>query len=539
MLPRREILIHRIRLDHGTFRMTKTYLLATILLLSVVAGCVLPQEPRVAETRQTPLNLLIVVDGLRPDYITPEIMPNLYALGKRGVFGDMHSAAFPSVTRVNSATISTGSYPERHGIMHNTMLVEALEDEAFSTGSADNLRRLAKHNGGQLLHADTLGKLLGQAGMRLFVTGTGGSGTSLLQNPAAGAGMGIWTARGFFVPADARGEAIAAVGELPKGRSARTAWAFDAYLQKVLSDDPPEVGVMWINEPDSVAHRYGIGAAKTLKAVANVDTQLGRIVAAFEKHGLTNRVNIFVTSDHGYSTYAGGFRPGKTLRENGIDDNAFSLVKNMVFLERDDPSLLARVVRAFQCDPEAGNVYTRPLRPGSSKGIVPGTLSTAVIQWNHARAADVIVSPDWTGALNKFGFPGASTSGIASPAGHGSDSPYDLQIRLVAAGPGIKTGVRSSVPTGNVDLAPTILHLLGIEPPPQMDGRVLHELLRGGDPATSIKIHERTHRAAVTLDGGFRYEAEFDTLRVGSTVYLREARTSRSDVKAADACDSL
>lgn len=521
--------------------MIRISFLAAVLILPAVASCVSSQGPRVAETRQKALNLLIVVDGLRPDYITREIMPNLYALGKRGVFGEMHSAAFPSVTRVNSATISTGSYPKRHGLMHNTMFVPGMEDAVFSTGGARNLRRLANFSGGQLLFADTLGDLLHEAGMRLFVTGSGGSGTSLLQNPMHAGGMRIWTAAGFFIPADTRIEAIAAVGELPDSGPARTVWAFDAYLHAATSNDPPEAVVMWIHEPDSAGHRYGVGAPETLAALANVDVQIGRIVAAHAKHGLTDRVNIFVTSDHGYTTNTGGFEAVRTLREKEIDAHGqLTVVRNMVFLESDDRSLLRRVVQAFQCDPEAGNVYTRPMRPGSSKGIVPGTLSSAVIQWDHRRAADVIVSPAWSDARNEFGFPGTSTRDSQRPGGHGSDSPYDLQIKLVAAGPDIKAGIRSRVPTGNVDLAPTVLYLLGIEPPKHMGGRVLHELLRGGDSPASINVRHRTHRAAVTLDGGLHYEAEFDTLRVGSTEYLRGSRTSRNDTaQGVDACDSF
>jgi hypothetical protein len=104
-----------------------------------------------------------------------------------------------------------------------------------------------------------------------------------------------------------------------------------------------------------------------------------------------------------------------------------------------------------------------------------------------------------------------------------------MQIRLVAAGPDIKRGVRSRVPTGNVDLAPTVLHLLGIEPPPDMSGRVLHELLREGQAPVEVDVRERTHRATVTLRDGLRYQAELDTLEVGSTVYIRGARTMRSE----------
>jgi arylsulfatase A-like enzyme len=499
-----------------------------LALLAWAAACTPRFEAPVEEPTRDRLNLVIVVDGLRPDYITPDRMPHLHALGERGVFGDMHSAAFPSVTRVNSATVSTGSYPARHGLMANTMFLRGFSAEAFGTGSARTLRKMAEFAGGRPLTSPSLGELLDEAGLSLFVTGSGGSGNSLLQNPAPGAGMGIWTAGGFFVPAAARADAVAAVGSLAEDNPGRTVWAFDAWLHKALSDDPPDAVIMWINEPDSAGHRHGVGAPETLRAAANVDKQIGRIVAAHAENGLSDRVNVFVTSDHGFSTNAGRFSVARTLRENDVAADELTIVGNMIFLARDDPALLVRVVEALQRDAEAGNVYTRPARPGSSEGIVPGTLSTAVIQWDHARAADVVVSPGWTDEVNEFGFAGASTRGGRSAASHGSDSPYDMQIRLVAAGPDIKRGVRSRVPTGNVDLAPTVLHLLGIEPPPDMSGRVLHELLRDGHSPDEIALHKQTHRAAVTLPEGLRYEAELDTLQVGSTVYIRGARTIRS-----------
>jgi predicted AlkP superfamily pyrophosphatase or phosphodiesterase len=49
--------------------------------------------------------LLIVLDGLRPDYVTPSVMPNLHALGQRGVVFANHHSVFPTVTRVNASSI--------------------------------------------------------------------------------------------------------------------------------------------------------------------------------------------------------------------------------------------------------------------------------------------------------------------------------------------------------------------------------------------------------------------------------------------------
>ena len=154
-----------------------------------------------------------------------------------------------------------------------------------------------------------------------------------------------------------------------------------------------------------------------------------------------------------------------------------------------------------------------------------GTLSTDLIRWNHERSADLIAAPSWTDDENEYGWKGTTAHG--GTATHGSDSPWDLHIPLVAAGPDIKRGVRSSVPTGNVDFAPTILHLLGIEPPAAMDGRVLHELLEGGPNPNEVSVRTQTPRAPVVFDDGFRYEAALQTFEVEGTAYLGGAETRR------------
>ena len=73
-------------------------------------------------------------------------------------------------------------------------------------------------------------------------------------------------------------------------------------------------------------------------------------------------------------------------------------------------------------------------------------------------------------------------------AGHGSSSPFDIHNTLVAAGPDLKAGVAIDVPSGNVDFAPTFLHLLGIDIPSSMQGRVLREALRDGTDPTAVAV---------------------------------------------------
>src|SRR5262245_41922043 len=76
------------------------------LVLAVVAAA----APAALAGRAT-LNLVFVVDGLRPDAITPEDTPNLWRLRQEGInFSNSHSV-FPTVTRVNATAIGSGAYP--------------------------------------------------------------------------------------------------------------------------------------------------------------------------------------------------------------------------------------------------------------------------------------------------------------------------------------------------------------------------------------------------------------------------------------------
>jgi arylsulfatase A-like enzyme len=54
-----------------------------------------------------------------------------------------------------------------------------------------------------------------------------------------------------------------------------------------------------------------------------------------------------------------------------------------------------------------------------------------------------------------------------------------LRLPLVIAGPGLPAGARVDAPVQNIDIAPTVLDLLGLPPAPDMEGRSLAALLRG------------------------------------------------------------
>ncbi len=506
--------------------MIRTFALRTLCSAIVLPAALAGTSPSAAAAGHPNRSLLIVVDGLRPDYVTPELMPNLYALGERGALGERSFAVYPTYTRANGPAVVTGSYPGRNGLLHNHMYHPAMGEDSFSTGSAANLRRFDEATDGNLLTAPSLGELLDEAGRTFLSVSSGGTGNTLLHNHR-GKGKGIWQVAGMFIPAEAEEEAIEALGELPGGRGPEsTEWVVDAYLYHALGDDPPDVTMMWIGETDAAGHSHGVGAPETLEAVAHVDRHLGRLLAAHEEHGLDERVNIFLTSDHGFTQSTGGFNVGGALDGAGLSDG-IRVVRNMVYLGDGDDALLERIVEVLQRDTNVGNIYTRPETPGETEGRVVGTLSTDLIQWNHERSADLIAAPAWTDNENEFGWKGTTTHG--GTATHGSDSHYDLHIPLVAAGPDIKRGVRSSVPTGNVDFAPTILHLMGLEPPEDMDGRVMNELLEDGPAPQHVFFRNDTHRAPAAYMDGFSYEAVMEIYTVDGTVYLAGGGTHRAE----------
>ena len=128
--------------------------------------------------------LVIVWDGLRPDMVTPEQTPYLYATSQRGAFCQASHAAFPTATRINASTLATGCYPARHGIVDNELYIPAVDPtKATSCADWEALQRMAHAEGGPLLTAPTLGEVLRGAGRRLACVGSGSPGTTYLTNP--------------------------------------------------------------------------------------------------------------------------------------------------------------------------------------------------------------------------------------------------------------------------------------------------------------------------------------------------------------------
>ncbi len=133
-------------------------------------------------------------------------------------------------------------------------------------------------------------------------------------------------------------------------------------------------------------------------------------------------------------------------------------------------------------------------------------------------APDILFSHDWSDAPNAHGYAGSAWSGpTAKAATHGSISPWDVRNSLVAAGPSFKRGLVSDLPAGNIDIAPTLTHTLGLPAPDDLDGRILAEALEGGPEPSAVTVERSTLSAA--LDSG-RFSQSVQLSKVGRTRYV-------------------
>lgn len=446
--------------------------------------------------------LVVVLDGCRPDYLNSELMPRCYWEAKGGVIGTAHHAALPSVTRVNAATMATGCYPARHGLMANTIYVPELNPAGgISTGSRKNLLDAAQVWGGRLLTTPTLAEMLDHHGRKFLVCSSGSSGAATLLNPT-GAGAGILHPE-FRVPESGTARMYEILGPKPPDAEparAKMMWMTDACLKIGVPEHDPRVTFLWFTDPDHTAHEKGIGAPETKEGIRIADEQLGRIFDFHRARGM--KVNVFIVADHGFATYGGKFEVAATLKAKGWMERVKPVViGGAIYVPKEQEEHLAAMVRDLQAEPSIGPIFTVAKSKGSEKGKLPGTLSLDLIGGNHPRGAQIVAYPNWSSERNAAGYPGK----VQAPgtAGHGGISPWEINAVFAAFGPDIKTGFRSDVPTSNADLAPTIAFLMGIPVPKEMDGRVLHEILKQGPAPQKVNVR-RKHWTAALADKSYR-----------------------------------
>jgi len=478
------------------------------------------------------LVIVFVVDGLRPDAIAPDATPALWRLRAEGVEFTNSHAACPTVTRVNAATLATGTHPGTHGIVGNQVYVPAADPaRAIGTDSYRRLLDVDRATGGRLVHTQTLAERLQGRGLALAAVSSGSTGGALLTNPHGPRGVGALV-NGYFDPGvrvgwpDAANEAILAkFGPAPPRQAAASydgvvTWTQRVLREHVLPELAPAVVINWITEPDHSQHVHGVGSPAARAALRHADSEVAQVLGALDGLGLTASTAVFVASDHGFTSNARGIDVAGELVAAGLKDSptsadvvlASSGQAVALHVAGHDVERIARIARFVMSRDWGGVLFTAARTPDDARGAVEGTFALEVIHLgNDERSPDLLVTFPWTSADNAFGVAGMDLACVSGGAklyasDHGSMSRWNVRSTLLGWGVGIKRGVSVSAPAGNADVAPTVLALLGIEDRAGMDGRVLTEALADGPPA--VATASETHTVA---SGSYRASLQVST----------------------------
>lgn len=394
-------------------------------------------------SRPVRLVILMVWDGLRPDSVTPQATPNLYALRKRGAYFAAHHSIYPTLTMVNAAALATGTPPGINGILANKMyLAQLLENVSPQAGSPLAMARIKPASledsrllealsapaalDGKLVEVQTVAqRLLSMGG---FVGIVGKTGPTFLFDDRVDSKAGV-PARELFI-SDRQTLPLSLAAMLRSGMErAAIAAVFredppfgdqDTRLADVLIRDAlpraaesvrkgrPALLVLWQHNPDITEHVAGLGTAPFYRALGICDGNLGRLVKALSKLGLADRTDLLVVSDHGFATIktrieladllvAHGLKQSKTSDDVVVANNFGSdEIYLSPTLARDARArLLARIVAYSAAQEWCGPIFSRSLDPHHRgyAGEIPGTFDQA---WfgleNPSRSADLIIS---------------------------------------------------------------------------------------------------------------------------------------------------
>jgi predicted AlkP superfamily pyrophosphatase or phosphodiesterase len=227
-----------------------------------------------------PTTLVISLDGFRADFLERGISPTLNGFIKEGVSPLYMLPPFPSVTFVSHYTMSTGLYPESHGIVGNTFWDPEWKEEFYYTHTESSMQ--PKWWGGEpfWVSAEKQGLKTGihmWPGSEAHIANVDldyvdkFNGKEILHNKA---------------------DRVLSWLDLPGPKD-----------ENSIEESPrPQLLVAYIPDVDAKGHQYGPNSTETNDAIKLADSMLTEMFDGIKARNLTHIVNVIVVSDHGMAT---------------------------------------------------------------------------------------------------------------------------------------------------------------------------------------------------------------------------------------------
>jgi len=142
-----------------------------LILIAALSGQ--PAPLVAAASTANPRHVILVVwDGMRPDFVTEKYAPTLDKLARAGVRFRNHHAVYPTATDVNGAALATGCYPNRNGLAANLEFRPAINSrQPIDMGDPDSIRHGDEISGGKYLTVPTFVETLRAAGKKVALVG--------------------------------------------------------------------------------------------------------------------------------------------------------------------------------------------------------------------------------------------------------------------------------------------------------------------------------------------------------------------------------
>lgn len=284
-------------------------------------------KPAAARPR---LIVLAVLDGMRLDYFERHAaaLPTLDRLRRQGAwFSNARVNYLPTITGVAHATIATGADPRVHGIAGNSFF-DRVTAKATDSYAGLSPRRLMALTVADVWNLQTDGRavIIGQGSIARAALPLAGHGACQVNghpviavsynlesggwetNPecyrlpdylkdANARGLwegsnGLWMGHPIASPDHVRGSALFSKFETD-------ALSLMIEREPLGSDDTTDLLFVNLKTPDFVGHRYGPDSPELREALAALDRDLTRVIAALNAKVGRDRYVVAVTADHG------------------------------------------------------------------------------------------------------------------------------------------------------------------------------------------------------------------------------------------------
>ncbi|GGD99586.1 alkaline phosphatase family protein [Polymorphobacter glacialis] len=397
-----------------------------MVLALVLAGCATPRAEVARPVVRPPL-ILVSIDGMRADYLARGVTPNLKALAARGVTTTAMRPSFPSVTFPNHYTIVTGKRPDRNGIVNNSMEDPAIPGVRFSMGNRDAVTDRRWWD-----QAEPVWVTAEKAGIRTAPMFWPGSEAAV-----HGVRPSEWAVFDSKLSGDAR---------------------VDRLLASIDAPMRPGFLTLYLETVDHEGHMFGPDAPETVRAVAGVDAEIGRLLAGLKGRGI--EANIIVLADHGMAATG----PERVILLDAVAPAAsFRLVTG---------GAVAGIaeVPGQEAALAAGLLRPHPHMQCWRKGAIPARLHYGA----NSRVPAIVCMAE-AGWLILGTTPKTPVT-VGGMHGYDPAAP-EMAAMFVAAGPGFREGVTVGA-FDNVDVYPVMMKLLGVKAV-DGDGDGGEELVKG------------------------------------------------------------